>query len=85
MKPNIPYYLKLTENKIDDKKITNVNNTGPRYSSSIPVRSHSFAEIDHEIISTVIAVSYKKGCSQFQAKVCAQLLVPACPGKSVVR
>ena len=45
--------------------------------SSIPVRSHTFVEIDHEIISTVIllpsADSFKKGCCQLQAKVCAQI------------
>ena len=48
-------------------------------------------EIEHEIISTDIllpsAESFKKGCCQLQAKVCAQstgyLLVQACPGKSV--
>ena len=52
-----------------------------------------FVEIDHEIISTVIllpsAESFKKGCCQLQAKVCARstgyLLVQACPGKSVVK
>ena len=42
---------------------------------SIPVWSHTFVEIDHEIISKVIllpsAESFKKGC-QLQAKVCAQ-------------
>ena len=35
------------------------------------------------------AESFKKGCCQLQAKVCArstgELLVQACPGKSVVR
>ena len=34
-------------------------------------------------------ISFKKGCFQLQAKVCAQstgkLLVQACPGKSVIR
>ena len=48
----------------------------PGVVSSIPARSHTFVEIDHEIISTVIllpsAVSFKKGCCQLQAKVCAQ-------------
>ena len=47
----------------------------PGVASSIPARSHSFVEIDHEIISTVIllpsADSFKKGCCQLQAKVCA--------------
>ena len=65
----------------------------PGVASSIPARSHTFVEIDHEIISTVIllpsADSFKKGCCQLQAKVCAQItgypLVQACPGKSVVR
>ena len=44
--------------------------------SSITVRSHTFVKIDHEMISTVIllpsADSFKKGCCQLQAKVCAQ-------------
>ena len=65
----------------------------PGVASSIPARSHTFVEIDHEIISTVIllpsADSFKKGCCQLQAKVCAQItgkpLVQACPGKSVIR
>ena len=65
----------------------------PGVASSIPARSHTFVEIDHEIISTVIllpsADSLKKGCCQLQAKVCARItgypLVQACPGKSVVR
>ena len=64
----------------------------PVVASSIPARSHIFVEIDHEIISTVIllpsADSFKKGCCQLQAKVCARItgypLVRACPGKSVV-
>ena len=48
----------------------------PEVASSIPARSHTFVEIDHEIISTVIrlpsANSFKKGCCQLQAKVCAK-------------
>ena len=48
----------------------------PGVVSSIPARSHTFVEIDHEIISTVIllpsAESFKKGCCQLQAKVCAR-------------
>ena len=43
--------------------------------SSIPARSHSFMKIDHQIISTVLflpsADSFKMGCCQLQAKVCA--------------
>ena len=61
----------------------------PGVVSSIPGRSHTFVEIDHEIISTVIllpsAESFKKGCCQLQAKVCAQSTVQTCQGKSVVR
>ena len=65
----------------------------PGVASSILARSHTFVEIDHEIISMVIllpsADSFKKGCCQLQAKVCARItgytLVQACPGKSVVR
>ena len=49
----------------------------PGVASSIPVRSHTFVEIDHEMISTVIllpsAESFKKGCCQLQAKVCARI------------
>ena len=48
----------------------------PGVASSIPARSHTFVEIDHEIISTVIllpsAESFKKGCCQLQAKICAR-------------
>ena len=48
----------------------------PGVASSILPRSHTLAEIDHEIISTVILIlsaeSFKKGCCQLQIKVCAQ-------------
>ena len=48
----------------------------PGVASSILAWSHTFVEIDHEIISTVIllpsADSFKKGCCQLQAKVCAR-------------
>ena len=49
----------------------------PGVASSILVGSHTFVEIDHEMISTVIllpsADSFKKGCCQLQAKVCARI------------
>ena len=49
----------------------------PGVASSIPVRCHTFVEIDHEMISTVIllpsADSFKKGFCQLQAKVCARI------------
>ena len=49
----------------------------PGVASSIPVRSHTFVEFDHEMISTVIllpsADSFKKGCCQLQAKICARI------------
>ena len=59
----------------------------------LTARYHTFVEIGHEIIYTIIllpsADSFKKGCCQLQAKVCARItgysLVQACPGKSVVR
>ena len=45
----------------------------PGVASLIPTWSHTFVEIDHEIISTVIllplAESFKKGCCQLQAEV----------------
>ena len=61
----------------------------PGIASWIPARSHTFVEIDDEIIPKVIplpsADSFKKGCCQLQAKVWArstgELLVQACPGK----
>ena len=47
----------------------------PGVASSIPVLSHTFVEIDHEIISSVILIpsadSFKKGCCQLQANICA--------------
>ena len=47
----------------------------PGVASSIPARYHTFVEIDHETISTVILLPsadlFKKGCCQLQAKVCA--------------
>ena len=68
-----------------DAKLT----ANPGVASSIPARSHTFVEIDHEIISKVIllpsAESFMNGCCQLQAKVCARItgypLVQACPGK----
>ena len=49
----------------------------PVVASLIPARYHTFVEIDHEIISTVILLPsadlFKKGCCQLQAKVCAQI------------
>ena len=51
----------------------------PGVESLIPARSHTCVEIDHERISTVnllpSAESFKKGCSQLQAKVCHEVLV----------
>ena len=51
----------------------------PGVASSIPARYHTFVEIDHEIISTVILLPsadlFKKGCCQLQAKVCAQITI----------
>ena len=45
----------------------------PGVKSSIPARSHTFVEIDNEIISTVIFLpsvdSFKNGCCRLQAKV----------------
>ena len=48
----------------------------PWVASLILARSHTFVEIDHKIDSTVIllpsAESFKKGCCQLQANVCAR-------------
>ena len=61
--------------------------------SSIPAWSHTFAEVDHEIISMAIllpsAESFMKGCCQLQAKYVHKLLVDRlfklAQEKSVVR
>ena len=49
--------------------------TDPGFASLILAWSHTFVEIDHDIMSMVIllpsAESFKKGCCQFQGKVCA--------------
>ena len=74
---------------VTDAKLT----ADPGVASSILAQSHTFVEIDHEIISTVIllpsAESFMKGCCQLQAKVCARLLVNClfklAQEKSVVR
>ena len=54
-----------------------IRTADPGVASSIPVRSHTFVEIDHEIISTFILLPsadlFKKGCCQLQAKVCARI------------
>ena len=51
----------------------------PEVAGSIPVRSHTFVEIDHEMISMVIllpsADSFKKGWCQLQRKYVHELLV----------
>ena len=48
----------------------------PGVASSIPAQSHTFVEIDYEIVSTVIlrpsTESFKKDCCQLQGKVCAR-------------
>ena len=48
----------------------------PGVASLIPARSHTFVEIDYEIISMVILLpspeSFKKGCCHLQAKACAR-------------
>ena len=54
----------------------------PGVTSSIPARSHTFMEIDHEIISTVILFpsveSFKKGCAVTSESMCAKYWLTAC-------
>ena len=56
---------------------TDVTNCRSRVANLILARSHTFVEIDHEIISTVIlllsADSFRKGCCHLQVKVCARI------------
>ena len=44
----------------------------PGVASSILARSHTFVEIDHEIISPVILLASADSSCQLQAKVCAR-------------
>ena len=48
----------------------------PGVASLIPAWSHTFMEVDHEIISTVVVLpsteSFKKDCCQLHSKLCAQ-------------
>ena len=50
--------------------------------SSIPARSHTFVEIDHERISTVILLPsadlFKKGCCQLSESMCTNYSLSAC-------
>ena len=50
---------------------------GHRCDKYLSIIYRTFVEIDHEMISTVIllpsADSFKKGCCQLQAKVCARI------------
>ena len=70
---------KIFEHKIvrPGRVAQSVTCLAPGVASSIPARYHTFVEIDHEIISTVILLPsadlFKKGCCQLQAKVCAQI------------
>ena len=81
MKPHLMecYQINVmqSDNYITTLVTLELNTADPGVASSIPARSHTFVEIDHEIISTVIllpsADSFKKGCCQLQAKVCAQI------------
>ena len=59
----------------------------PGIASSILARSHTFMEIDREIISKVILLLplIKEDCCHFQAKVCVNRLVKIAQKKSVVR
>ena len=51
----------------------------PGVKSSIPARAHTFVEIDHEIISTVILLpsteSFKKGFVSYKRKYVDEVLV----------
>ena len=55
----------------------------------IPARSHTFVEIDNEIISMVIllpsAESFKKDCCQLQRTRCTKNLFKLTQEKSVVK
>ena len=77
VRPRLEYCASVWNPNQKECLATDANLTAdPGVTSSIPARSHTFMEIDHEIFSTVIflpsAESFKKGCCQLQAKVCAR-------------
>ena len=49
--------------------------------SSIPVRSHSFVEIDYEIIFMVILLPSEGLLSVTSESMCSKYWLTACPGK----
>ena len=68
----VVYVSQLVTGLATDASLT----ADPGVVSSIPARSHTFVDIDLEIISTAIilpsAELFKKDCCQLQAKVCAR-------------
>ena len=77
---NFTRSLVLTEIKIQGRVTCLATDASliadPGVASSIPARSHSFVEIEYEIVPKVIllpsAESFKHEWSQLQAKVCAR-------------
>ena len=69
--PNVPLCLCSVLNIFVTCLATDVSLTAdPGVASLIPARSHTFVDIDYEIISTAIlpsAESFKKGFCQLQA------------------
>ena len=57
----------------------------PGVASSILAQSHTFVENDHEIISSVILHSFKKGCCQLQHEVLAKRLFKLAQEKRMIR
>ena len=54
---------------------SDLKSRGREFHPDLDYQSHTFVEIDHEMISTVVlpsAESFKKGCCQLQANVCAR-------------
>ena len=62
--PLTPLYQRVHSSKFNFSE----HGQDPGVTSSIQARSHTFVEIDHEMISTVILLpsteSFKKGCYQ---------------------
>ena len=74
---NEPYYcIRVAQSVMcltTDARLT----ADPGVASSILALSHTFVEIDHEMISTILLLPsadlFKKGCCQLQVKVCTQI------------
>ena len=78
----IPYSVEKAFHVFGLQNVTLDLQSDTGVASSIPARSHTLVEIDHELISTAILLpssdAFKKGCCQLQANVYVYELLVNC-------